>query len=75
MAIQKQATRRRLARLAYECGFEAFTKPSEALAVRGTEGILGLAKLLDEVPDEELGEIEATLKDFRGLQEGLRSLN
>jgi len=73
--MAKQAVRKRLVRLAYECGFEGFNKPSEAFIVRDKEVILGLAELLDEIPDNELGEIESTLEDFMELQEGLRSLN
>jgi len=69
MAMQKQATRRRLARLAYECGLESFSK-TEA----GDE-VLGLTELLNEVPDAELGEFEVVLKDLQVLQVSLRSLN
>ena len=75
--MQKQAARRkRLVRLAYECGFEAFTAPFEAFSKieAGDEGP-GLTELLNDIPDEELGEVEAALKDFQGLQEAIRSLN
>jgi len=67
--MAKQAVRKRLVRLAYECGFEGFP-----MAEVG-DGILPFIELLGTIPDEELGEFEAALKDLQGLQASLRSLN
>jgi len=67
MEKQKQATRRRLARLAYDCGFERFSGAKNSA--------VGFTELFNQVPDEALCEVEAILKDYQELQEALRSPN
>ena len=67
--MAKQAVRKRLTRLALECGLTAFS---------GTETggeSLELDKVFSGIPNEEVEEAEAVLRDFLELQEGLRSPN
>ena len=67
MERQARATRRRIAKLAYGCGFDCFSEAES--------GTIGLTQLLNEVPDEDLGEIEDDLKRFEELQGAMRSPN
>lgn len=68
MARQKQATRKRLAKLAASCGFEAFSGVQ-----LGDKRELG--QVLNEIPDADLEEAEDILEMFADLQDALRSLN
>lgn len=76
MANRAQAIRKRIASLAYECGFGAFAAPYAKGSKLYIEGkLLGLVEMLHDVPDEDLREFEAALNDLQRLQEAIRSLN
>ena len=66
MARQKSTTRKRLVRLAYECGFDGCSDEGKHLEID---------QLLNEVPDDELPEIEDALEGYAQFQEALRSPN
>lgn len=67
MATRGHATHKRIVKLAFACGFDTFVAPEERT--------LGLCQMLDDVPDKDLREFEAVLKDLRGLQEAIRGPN